>query len=204
MRSDCSVIGRQIASLSSGAPGCRSLWWTLGLRRAVLGAGLVCNLAGGLAAAQTPPPLALSPAEQALLDAVNGFRASQGRGVWVTDPGLAAVARAHSQSMAAEGRFSHDGFQQRAASTGSAMCVENLLHGRVLPTQAVQRWLRSDSHRNNLLEPAAQFAGVGIAGHYVTLLACATALPVPYTPAQLPSRPPVSAPPSAAAEPPHR
>ena len=164
----------------------------------------MCNLAGGLAAAQTPPPLALSPAERALLDAVNGFRASQGRGVWATDPGLATVARAHSQSMASEARFSHDGFQQRAVSTGSALCVENLLHGRVSPTQAVQRWLRSGSHRDNLLEPAAQFAGVGIAGSYVTLLACATALPVPYTSAQLPFLPPVSAPPSAAAGPPRR
>ena len=190
--------------MSLGPPGCRSLRWTRGLRRAVLSAGLACNVVCGLAAAQTPPPLALSPAEQALLDAVNGYRASQGRGVWVTDPGLAAVARAHSQSMAAEGRFSHDGFQQRATSTGSALCVENLLHGRVLPTQAVQRWLRSGSHRNNLLEPAAQFAGVGIAGHYVTLLACATALRVPYAPAQLPSLPPMSAAPSAAAGPPPR
>lgn len=143
---------------------------------------LVC----GLAAAQVPPPPAMSPAEQALLDAVNGFRASQGWGVWVTDPGLAAVARAHSQSMAAEGRFSHHGFQRRARSTGSALCVENLLHGRVLPAQAVQRWLRSGSHRDNLLEPAAQFAGVGITGQYVTLLACATPLHVPPFPAQAP------------------
>lgn len=143
---------------------------------------LVC----GLAAAQVPPPPTMSPAEQALLDAVNGFRASQGWGAWIADPGLAAVARAHSRSMAAEGRFSHDGFQRRARSTGSALCVENLLHGRVLPTQAVQQWLRSGSHRDNLLEPAAQFAGVGIAGRYVTLLACATPLPGPPFPAQAP------------------
>ena len=161
---------------------------------------LVC----GLATAQVPPPPAMSPAEQALLGAVNGFRASQGRGVWVTDPGLAAVARAHSQSMATEGRFSHDGFQRRARSTGSALCVENLLHGHVLPTRAVQHWLRSGSHRDNLLEPAAHFAGVGIAGQYVTLLACATPLPVPYTPARLPSLPPMNAAPSAAAKPPQR
>lgn len=184
MRSDRLVIGRQRASLSSGASGCRSLRWIRGLRRAVLGAGLVGTLVCGLAAAQTPPPQALSPAEQALLDAVNGFRASQGWGAWIADPGLAAVARAHSQTMATEGRFSHDGFQRRARSTGSALCVENLLHGHVLPTQAVQHWLRSGSHRDNLLEPAAHFAGVGIAGQYVTLLACATALPDPPPPAR--------------------
>lgn len=124
-----------------------------------------------------------------MLEAVNGFRVTQGRGVWVADPGLAAVARAHSQSMAAEGRFSHDGFQRRARSTGSALCVENLLKGRVQPAQAVQQWLRSGSHRDNLLEPAAQFAGVGIAGSYVTLLACATALPELPSPALPPSMP---------------
>lgn len=121
----------------------------------------------------------MSPAEHALLETVNGFRAGQGRGGWVADPGLAAVARGHSQSMAAESRFSHDGFHRRARSTGSALCVENLLHGRVQPTQAVQRWLRSGSHRDNLLEPNAKFAGVGIVGPYVTLLACATPMSAP-------------------------
>lgn len=121
----------------------------------------------------------MSPAEQALLESVNGFRAGQGQGGWVADPGLAAVARGHSQSMAGENRFSHDGFQRRARSTGSALCVENLLHGRVQPTQAVQRWLRSVSHRDNLLEPGAKFAGVGIVGPYVTLLACATPMSAP-------------------------
>jgi uncharacterized protein YkwD len=182
MQSDCPVIGRRDASLSRVRPGCRSPRWARHLRRAVLGASLV----GGLAAAQAPPPPAMSPAEQALLEAVNDFRASQGWGVWIADPGLAAVARAHSQSMAAEGRFSHDGFQRRARSTGSPLCVENLLQGRVPSTQAVQQWLRSGSHRDNLLEPAARFAGVGVAGRYVTLLACATALPKPPTPALAP------------------
>jgi uncharacterized protein YkwD len=182
MQSDIPVIGRRDASLSRGPPGGRSARCARNLRRAVLGTSLVC----GVAAAQVLPPPAMSPAEQALLDAVNVFRVSQGWGVWAADPGLAAVARGHSQSMAAQGRFSHDGFQSRARSTGSALCVENLLLGHVPPTEAVQRWLRSGSHHDNLLEPAAHFAGVGIAGRYVTLLACATALSDPPAPARAP------------------
>ena len=171
MHTGNSVIGRCGAILSPGS-----------IRTLCL-AGLCASLVTGLAAAPAPAPPAMSSAEQAMLDAVNAYRASQGRDAWMAEPGLAAVARAHSQSMAAAGHFSHDGFRRRAESTGSAMCVENLMHGPVPPAGAVQMWLRSNSHRDNLLEPAARFAGVGMAGHYATLLACATALsqPLPAT-----------------------
>ena len=170
MHPDESVIGRCAAILSPRPIRSRCLAW------------LCASLVTGLAAAQGAVPALASPAmstaEQAMLDAVNTYRASRGRDAWLAEPGLAAVARAHSRSMAADGRFSHDGFQRRAESTGSALCVENLLHGPVPPAGAVQMWLRSNSHRDNLLEPAAKFAGVGMAGRFVTLLACATAVPM--------------------------
>ena len=165
MHTGNSVIGRCGAILSPGS-----------IRTLCL-AGLCASLVTGLAAAPAPP--AMSSTEQSMLDAVNAYRASQGRDAWMAEPGLAAVARAHSRSMAAEGRFSHDGFRRRAESTGSALCVENLLHGPVPPAGAVQMWLRSSSHRDNLLESAATVAGVGMAGRFVTLLACATAAPAP-------------------------
>ena len=187
------VIGRCGAVLS------------LGCGRILLGAVLGTFVLTGMATAQAsppppPPPSAplsaplptMSAAELAILDAVNDFRASKGRDAWVAERGLAAAARAHSQSMAADGRFSHDGFRRRAENTGSALCVENLLHGPAPPARAVQMWLRSDSHRDNLLEPAARVAGVGMAGRFVTLLACATAPPAPhpdYPPAPAVARP---------------
>lgn len=115
--------------------------------------------------------------EDALLRAVNDYRAAQGLSRWQADPGLAAIARSHSRRMLREGRLSHEGFRQRALRAGSALCVENLVAGVGAPEQAVSMWRRSEAHHRNLLEPGAVWAGVGVAGRYATLLACATPAP---------------------------
>lgn len=112
--------------------------------------------------------------EQDLLRAVNDYRAAQGLARWREDPGLAAIARAHSRRMAREGRLSHEGFQQRALRAGSTLCVENLVAGHAAPEQAVALWRRSPAHHANLLDDRAAWAGVGAAGRFATLLACAT------------------------------
>ncbi len=126
--------------------------------------------------------------EADLLRAVNDYRAAQGLERWQADPALAAIARAHSLRMAREGRLSHEGFRQRALRSGSSLCVENLAAGHLAPEQAVALWRRSPSHHANLLEPGARWAGVGVAGRYATLLACATpAAPVAAAPAATPA-----------------
>lgn len=112
--------------------------------------------------------------EQDLLRAVNDYRAAQGLVRWREDAGLAAIARSHSRRMAREGRLSHEGFQERAMRAGSTLCVENLVAGHASGEQAVAMWRRSSAHHDNLREPGAQWAGVGVAGRYGTLLACAT------------------------------
>ncbi|WP_158288858.1 CAP domain-containing protein [Rubrivivax albus] len=112
--------------------------------------------------------------EQDLLRAVNDYRAAQGLARWRGDPGLAAIARAHSRRMAREGRLSHEGFRQRALLAGSLLCVENLVAGHAVPEQAVAMWRRSPAHHANLLDGRVAWAGVGVAGRFATLLACAT------------------------------
>lgn len=155
-------IGRWRAALNLS--GAAAVFWTLAMP----------------AASQPSAPAAVSSttsethAERGLLDAINDYRRTQGRAAWAAEPALAAVARAHSQAMLQRGRFSHDGFPHRAESTGSALCVENLLQGTVTPARAIRLWTASGEHRDNLLEPGARFAGIGIAGRFVTLLACAT------------------------------
>jgi hypothetical protein len=141
----------------------------------------------GQAGAQPQPQpqphaaLSMASAEQALLDAINDYRSAQGRARWLPDARLAQVARGHSRSMAAAGRLAHDGFERRAARTGSDLCVENLLRGQVAPARAVHLWMQSPAHHDNLLESEAVYAGVGQVGQFVTLLACASR-PVPRVP----------------------
>lgn len=134
------------------------------------------SAASAASAAGTDAPAALPEAarEADLLRAVNDYRAAQGLARWAPDPGLAAIARAHSRRMAREGRLSHEGFRQRALRSGSVLCVENLVAGAAVPEQAVAMWRRSPAHHANLLERQAHWAGVGVAGRYATLLACAT------------------------------
>jgi len=120
------------------------------------------------------PSMSMTATELSLLDAINDYRRTQGLAAWAAEPGLAAVARGHSQTMAQRGSLSHDGFPHRAEGTGSTLCVENLLHGSLSPTRTVWFWAASGEHRDKLLEPGARFAGIGVAGRFVTMLACAS------------------------------
>lgn len=133
-----------------------------------IGAFLTAALLLAGPAAQASPP---SEAEQALLAAVNEFRARHGLPGWPADAELHAVARRHSEAMAQRGRLSHDGFTARAQSTGARHCVENLVAGGG-PSDAVSLWQRSPSHRAALLDVQSSRAGTGIVDGFGTLLAC--------------------------------
>ncbi len=181
-------IGRWRAVLSALGSACAGPAWSVRVSFRVsawCGRLLPAVLASATAVASEPPaagvaaePVSMGRSELALLDAINQYRGTQGRPPWQADAGLARVARQHSQAMATLGRLSHDGFQRRAAGTGSDLCVENLLRGSVAPARAVQLWMQSPAHHDNLLEPGARYAGVGMVGRFVTLLACTTP-PVP-------------------------
>ena len=109
-----------------------------------------------------------------LLGAINDDRRTQRLAAWDTEPGLAAVARGQSQTMAQRGSLCHDGFTQREEGTGSTLCVENPLQVKVSPARVVWFWEASGEHRDKLLEPGARFPGIGVAGRFVTMLACAS------------------------------
>lgn len=158
---------RQVA-LSHGSGRCPAA-------RLAIGLSLWLALTSGAAATRAETgPRPMSSAELELLETINGYRSAQGRAAWQPDAGLAQLARSHSQRMAVEGRLTHDGFQRRAAGTGSSLCVENLLQGTVTPARALHLWLQSRAHHDNVLEAGARFAGVGMSGSFVTLLACAS------------------------------
>jgi uncharacterized protein YkwD len=107
-----------------------------------------------------------------VLAEVNRYRASHGLAPLAADARLQAIAQAHSQAMAQEGRLSHGGFQQRFDRSGARLCVENLAAGTLQPARIVAAWRRSPEHHRNLLESRVQVAGVAAAGSVVSLLAC--------------------------------
>lgn len=137
---------------------------------------LLFGLSASVATTHMEGPSAADSGERelALLQAANDYRAAQGLNRWRDDPSLAAIARAHSYRMQKENRLSHVGFRERAISVGGALCLENLVVGRVTPERLVAAWLQSASHRANLTDHRAVWAGVGVSGPFATLLACST------------------------------
>lgn len=133
----------------------------------VLGFGLLLCIAEG-------PLWALVGPEARLLDRVNVVRRAHHLKPFAASAELAGVARAHAEDMARRGYFSHtapdgtdaldrvraagvDGFRLLAENLG----VSNVSDDRI--AAVIDAWLASPSHRENLLNPAFNTTGIGVA-----------------------------------------
>ncbi len=126
--------------------------------------------AGRAAAGQEPVAAAL---EAELLQAVNRTRGQRSLVALSRRGELDAVARAHAEDMARRGYFSHFSPEGRnpvdrldaAGLEGFTLAAENV--GRTdqqPPNQRIlEAWLASPDHRRNLLGPAFNATGIGIA-----------------------------------------
>lgn len=82
---------------------------------------------------------------------------------------LAALARAHTESMAASGKLSHDGFSDRFAAAQQKVPGLNALGENVamdfpqadVVGDTVKNWMNSPVHRANILR-ANTLTGVGV------------------------------------------
>lgn len=107
------------------------------------------------------------PAEGEVLALVNAQRSANGCGPVAWDEGLAAVARSHSDDMAARDYFSHttpegaDPFQ-RAAAAGQSASAENIAAGQPTPAVVMDGWMNSPGHRANILNCSLTRLGVGV------------------------------------------
>lgn len=108
--------------------------------------------------------------EQAVLTQINEYRASRKLPPLSLETSISIQARAHSQAMAS-GRtpFSHNGFQQRVQAIARTIpyssAAENVAYNQGYSDparQAVQGWLKSTGHRQNI-EGAFDLTGIGIA-----------------------------------------
>ncbi len=122
--------------------------------------------------------------ERRSFDLLNTKRATQGLPPLVWDERVAEIARMHSQNMAEQDFFSHRGkdgglVDDRAAVLGLhdwRAIGENIafLKGYADPADsAVEKWMESASHRNNVLSPRWKESAVGVAvtadgKHYFT------------------------------------
>ena len=111
--------------------------------------------------------------ELLLLEQVNGIRAERHLLDLTRLPELDAVARAHSSDMAQRGYVAHDSPEgmnaidrlARRGVEGFSLAAENIgTTNRPTPaSEIVTAWLRSPIHRTNLLAPAFNATGIGVA-----------------------------------------
>lgn len=130
-----------------------------------------------LVALALPLPSAAAPASDAraalaerVIERVNFHRARHGLAPLRANARLAAAAQAHSETMLTTRCFDHvcDGEGDLGSRLERAgylyrTAAENIAAGFESPETVVDRWMRSDSHRENMLMPSLTEAGVGYA-----------------------------------------
>lgn len=107
--------------------------------------------------------------ERQVFDVTNAFRVRQGKKPFVWDEAAAASAREHSQDMASQGYFDHVNPQGKSPADRMkdmgirySYAAENISAGHTNAFEAVNGWVNSSGHRENILGDA-QRLGVGVA-----------------------------------------
>lgn len=115
----------------------------------------------------TPPPRPTGDIAGQILALVNAERQRAGVAPLTLNSQLNAAAQNHGRDMANNNHFSHTGTDgsspgQRAVAVGypSPYVGENIAWGQTSTEQVMRRWMESDAHRRNILNPNYTELGV--------------------------------------------
>lgn len=124
---------------------------------------------------QSSPNSAFGAFEQQVFDLTNQQRAQFGVAPLTLNLTLNDVAEKHSQDMAVNRYFSHqgrDGSQpwdrMKAGGYSYSRAAENIAFGQPTPQDVVTAWMNSSGHRKNILDPNLKEIGVGYHEGYWT------------------------------------
>jgi uncharacterized protein YkwD len=141
-------------------------------RRRLVAVGALAAMLWAATAAAADEDARIARLEQELLRRVNAERRQRGLPALTRDPALARVARDYSCRMVAERFFSHqppDGStladRVRAAGKPYRAIGENIamnVNAADPVATAVQGWMKSPGHRENILSPVYTQTGLGI------------------------------------------
>ncbi|MFI0712890.1 CAP domain-containing protein [Streptomyces inhibens] len=106
---------------------------------------------------------------QKIVDLVNAQRAQHGCGPLTVDPHLQAAAQAHSDDMAARNYYEHntpEGVDPGTRMTNAGFrwnsWAENIFKSPKDPATAMDGWMKSPGHRDNILNCSYKSTGVGV------------------------------------------
>jgi uncharacterized protein YkwD len=131
------------------------------------------NPFGGCSFSFVSPDYAKKPVQpldpEAALQAINAYRAANGRKPVVLDERLSRAAAMQSAAQAGRSWIGHDGpggtAKARAASAGfhAKIASENVASGQKSFADVLAFWKQSSGHRTNLLRPNVTAIGVAMA-----------------------------------------
>lgn len=159
-----------LTTFKVGAVSVLAIVSALGFSAATQGTGFASTLLVLPQKQLAQAPASLQTLEKAVLTQINQYRASRKLPPLALDSRISEQARGHSQAMA-NGRvpFSHDGFRQRVTSIARTIpysrTAENVAYNQGYSDpvrQAVQGWIQSSGHRQNI-EGSFDLTGIGIA-----------------------------------------
>jgi uncharacterized protein YkwD len=113
--------------------------------------------------------LVLSAAEQGVIDATNAERKKAGLGPLKANPKLMEAARKHAVNMAKQDKLEHDldgkspTDRIKAAGYPGRKTGENIAWNPRSPAAAVEGWMNSPPHKENILTKEYTEIGVGLA-----------------------------------------
>jgi uncharacterized protein YkwD len=147
-----------------------SAWLLIGLAAAIAGRVRVVRNS-----AQAPERAASNTAEESrLMDLVNRTRSAAGRSPLAWSRRLAVIARGHSYDMALRHYLAHESLEGvtpaeriRGEGIGYQELGENIYLDQnpdgELPQRAIEGWMASPPHRDNLLSADFRESGIGVA-----------------------------------------
>ena len=127
----------------------------------------------GAVAVRTSRPMSATSLERRAFELINSERRSKGGEPLVWDDELCRMARAHSEEMAQQNFFSHEGPDGDMVGRARALGIrgwralgENIAYNQGFDDPAafaVERWMGSAKHRANILSGMFTRSGLGIA-----------------------------------------
>jgi len=112
----------------------------------------------------------LAGIEEDILFHTNKYRKQKGKPALQLHPSINKQALQHSKNMASgKSNFGHDGFKKRTSAIKQEMgsfssATENVAYGKLNAEDVVKLWIKSATHRKNLLGNY-QYLGVGVANN---------------------------------------
>ena len=142
--------------------------------RIVASVSMTESARGSAAVMSSSASSSVASLERRAFDLINTQRIANGEEPLVWDAELCRMARTHSESMARQGFFDHtgpDGRDMRERAHGSnvrgwRVLAENIAYNQGFDDPAgfaVQRWMHSNKHRDNILNSGFTRSAIGIA-----------------------------------------